>query len=49
MIYKKVSLSLFKRMRVTVSADRGADMSLLQTGLKGEDRNEVTLEYRKEH
>jgi len=92
MIYKKVSLSLFKRMRVTVSADwttlydqgglimvipqqdgtkkwiksqieffqgepfistvsadRGADMSLLQTGLKGEDRNEVTLECRKEH
>lgn len=24
-------------------------MSLLQTGLKGEGRNEVTLEFRKEH
>ena len=33
----------------TVSADRGADMSLLQTGLKGKNKNEVTLEYRKEH
>lgn len=33
----------------TVSADRGADMSLLQTGLKGEKMNEVTLEFRKEH
>ncbi|PVH83783.1 hypothetical protein DL98DRAFT_615056 [Cadophora sp. DSE1049] len=33
----------------TVSADRGADMSLLQAGLKGEKKNEVTLEYRKEH
>ncbi|KAH9220756.1 hypothetical protein DL95DRAFT_356663 [Leptodontidium sp. 2 PMI_412] len=90
-LYKKITLSSFKRMRVTVSADwntlydqgglilvipqsdgtrkwvksqieffqdepfistvsadRGADMSLLQTGLKGEKRNEVTLEFRKE-
>ncbi len=28
----------------TASADRGADMSLLQTGLKGEKKNEVALE-----
>ncbi|KAG4441561.1 hypothetical protein IFR05_002946 [Cadophora sp. M221] len=91
-LYKKITLSSFQRMRVTVSAnwstlydqgglifvipqpdgtkkwvksqieffqdepfistvsaDRGADMSLLQTGLKGERRNEVTLEFKKEH
>ncbi|KAH7357044.1 hypothetical protein BKA65DRAFT_496097 [Rhexocercosporidium sp. MPI-PUGE-AT-0058] len=91
-LYKKITLSSFQRMRVTVSAnwdtlydqgglilvipqpdgtkkwvksqieffqdepfistvsaDRGADMSLLQTELKGERKNEVTLEFRKEH
>ncbi|KAK0100822.1 hypothetical protein ONS95_007270 [Cadophora gregata] len=91
-LYKKVTLSSFQRMRVTVtanwtalydqgglimvlpqpdgtrkwiksqieffqgepfistvSADRGADMSLLQTGLKGEKKNELMLEFRKVH